>query len=309
MLFYIFPFSPLASCGAYTAVTDTASVAARTAMVRIVSKRPLPMYTHPRYLHDTPCISKMHCQQCHLLDLPASAGHSVPVGASGEEREEDMSGVNFNACLASLGLPPTDGSFAQTSSHAFKASDDATKLIEAALVPTHAKDVIILENVIPPTVHIVDNLWGTLSKSFKEKRGVVLKRRKATDAERISFKIKTTRPRFFISAHILPISKHKTMPAPAAAAVAASASGTGSLLSAAALPVAAAAAPAALASLSVAPAAFVATVTAPGSTLLASSVRVATASSKKRRRVSEKDGDYAIVEERAAPVDDEEDDA
>jgi hypothetical protein len=112
------------------------------------------------------------------------------------------------------GYGPSYGDMKETSDRAEKAKIGAMTLISAAVTaagPPHATETHVIENIVPPTCHIVENLWGSLAGYFKF-RHVLLKRRKATPEERVLNKIKTDRPRFYISAHILPLSKRGPKP-------------------------------------------------------------------------------------------------
>lgn len=119
------------------------------------------------------------------------------------------------------------GGFNEVSACATRNSEEARSRIAKVIseTPPHATEEVVLADVVGPKTHIVDNLWGALSRSFKEKH-VLLKRRPITPEERASLKISTKRPRYFISVHILPLSKRSKPAKPAKAAAAAAAAAT-----------------------------------------------------------------------------------
>jgi hypothetical protein len=90
-------------------------------------------------------------------------------------------------------------SFAKVSQHARGNKAKAASLIYAAVAGARAGSSFV--DIVDPNVHIVDELWGDLKDSMKE-RGVTISRRLITDEERAAAKIKTSRKRYFISAKV-----------------------------------------------------------------------------------------------------------
>ena len=92
--------------------------------------------------------------------------------------------------------------FSATSAKSDAAALLAEQMLDEAI--DGAEPESVLPDVVPPTIHIVGSHWGPLRDLFRGK-GVQLKRRKVTDEERAAHKITSDRPRFFISATILPV--------------------------------------------------------------------------------------------------------
>ena len=94
--------------------------------------------------------------------------------------------------------------WAATSAKANSACAEARRLITAK-VAAHPRLATAQSfgDVVSPTTHVVDNLWGGLKRDFKL-QGVLIKRRDATQAERNKLHITTARPRYYISIKIQP---------------------------------------------------------------------------------------------------------